>query len=103
MTLTLIAGSVQDSASTGGVIRPNIVDVTVNGSITRFGNPFNSFTGDEWDHVCNAVGTCEDVVSPLLDIMVPAGASSVTIEAISSGFCTDDVSMACLLNAVAQR
>jgi hypothetical protein len=66
-TLSLFAASVED-----GRPRPNAVDVTVGGVTTRFTNPFTSNDGAEWDSV-------------ELTFTIPAGATSVTVQALSVG------------------
>ena len=66
-TLSLFAASVDDSRP-----RPNAVDVTIGGVTTRFTNPFGSNDGLEWDSVD-------------LTFVVPAGATSVTAQALSVG------------------
>lgn len=72
-TLSLFAASVQDNGA-----RPNAVDVTVAGVTTRFTNVFSSGDGAEWDSV-------------ELSVSVPAGATSLTAQALSVGDGTNNL------------
>jgi hypothetical protein len=71
--LSLFAASVEDGAP-----RPNAVDVTVDGVTTRFTNVFSSGDGAEWDSV-------------ELSVTVPAGATSLTAQALSVGDGTNNL------------
>lgn len=72
-TLSLFAASVED-----GRPRPNAIDVTIDGVTTRFTDVFTSIDGAEWDSV-------------ELSITVPAGATSLTAQALSVGDGTDNL------------
>ena len=65
-TLDLFAASVADDA-----VRPNVVDVTVSGTTTRFPNVFFSSAGPEFDVA-------------RITVNVPAGATSLTVQALSA-------------------
>ena len=52
------------------VARPNAIDITVNGTTTRLINPLFSSDGPQWDTL-------------MLEVPVPAGADSVTVELLS--------------------
>jgi hypothetical protein len=71
--LSLFAASVED-----GRPRPNAVDVTTGGVTTRFTDPFTSNDGAEWD-------------ATEISFTVPAGASSVTVQALSVGDGTENL------------
>jgi hypothetical protein len=61
--LNLFACDVEDG-------RPNTIRVTVDGTVTDFPNELDSMDGPDWDSV-------------ILDVDIPAGISSLTVEVIS--------------------
>ena len=63
--LTLFASSVED-----GRYRPNLVTVESGGVIQTFTDPFANTSGSEWDTV-------------VLQVNIPAGATSLTVQALS--------------------
>jgi hypothetical protein len=67
--LAMFFSSVSGSVSTHG-FRPSSVEVTVDGTTTVFSNMLDSNDGEEWDTVN-------------LDVLVPAGASLLTVQAFS--------------------
>lgn len=62
-TLAMFVGSVAESPS----IRPNAIDVTIDGVTTTFNNVLSSVDGQQWDTV-------------VLDVTIPAGTSMLTVE-----------------------
>jgi uncharacterized repeat protein (TIGR01451 family) len=68
-TLDMFFASVSGSASGGG-FRPSAIEITIDGSTSVFDNILDSNDGDEWDTVN-------------LDIPIPAGATSLTVQALS--------------------
>jgi hypothetical protein len=62
-TLILFAGSVLSN-------RPNVVEVDVEGTITRYVDVLQSFDGPQWD-------------TATLTVEIPAGAMSMTVQALS--------------------
>ncbi len=62
-TLAMFAGSVN-------INRPNVVEVTIDGAVTRFIDVFQSFDGSQWD-------------TATLSVEIPAGAMSMTVQALS--------------------
>jgi hypothetical protein len=69
-TLSMFFSSVQGPVSMGGTPRPTSIDVTVDGTTTTYSNILGSNDGDEWDSVN-------------LEIDIPAGATSLTVQAFS--------------------
>ena len=67
--LAMFFSSVSGSVSTGA-FRPSSIEVKVDGTTTLFSNQLDSNDGEEWDTV-NA------------DFLVPAGASTLTVQAFS--------------------
>lgn len=63
-SITLFASSIAPN-------RPNVVVVTVNGSETRFVDPFQNLDGPDWDTV-------------VLSFNVPAGVTSATVQVLSA-------------------
>lgn len=70
-TLDMFFSSVSGSVSGGGPIRPSEINITVDGISTSFLNELDSKDGDEWDTLSTAV-------------TIPADATSLTVEAIST-------------------
>jgi len=88
-TLSMFFGSVQGQISTGGPIRPNSIEVTVGGVTTVFSDLLGSNDGEEWDSL-----------NLLIDI--PAGATSLTVQAFSrNDFGPNDDPLAASLSWVA--
>ena len=54
-----------------GTNRPNSIEITVNGSTQTFSNPLNSGDGPQWDTFVQTT------------INIPAGATSLTVQAFS--------------------
>ena len=70
-TLTMFFASVSGSVSSGGPVRPTSIIVSIPGEPDQFfDNQLDSVDGDEWD-------TFDD------DVFVPAGASMLTVRALS--------------------
>jgi hypothetical protein len=69
-TLSMFFSSVEGETSTGGTFRPNSIEVTVDGVTTVFSDLLGSNDGEEWD-------------TQNLDITIPAGATSLTVQAFS--------------------
>jgi hypothetical protein len=69
-TLSMFFSSVQGPVSMGGTPRPTSIEVTVAGKVTVYSNILGSNDGDEWDSVN-------------LEIEIPAGATSLTVQAFS--------------------
>jgi hypothetical protein len=61
--LVMFAGSVAPN-------RPNVVDVTIGGGVQRFVDPFHNADGPDWD-------------TATVPVNVPAGATSMTVQALS--------------------
>jgi hypothetical protein len=68
--LSLFFGAVAGTVSGAGDERPNTIEVTVAGTTTELVNLLNSVDGEEWDTVN-------------LDVTIPAGATSLTVQAFS--------------------
>lgn len=68
-TLSLFASSVAGEIS-GGMRRPESLEVTVAGQTTLFSNELNSWDGEEWDTKANSV-------------IIPAGATQLTVQIFS--------------------
>ncbi|MFN0159266.1 MAG: SdrD B-like domain-containing protein, partial [Bacteroidota bacterium] len=68
--LNMFFSSVQGTASTGGILRPNQISVTVDGVTTNYDDVLNSNEGEEWD-------------TYTLNVNIPAGETEVTVQAIS--------------------
>jgi hypothetical protein len=69
-TLSMFFSSVQGPISMGGTPRPTSIEVSVDGTKTVYSSILGSNDGDEWDSVN-------------LEIDIPAGASSLTVQAFS--------------------
>jgi hypothetical protein len=72
-TLKMFFSSVSGTASSGaaGLFRPTAIEVTLgDGTKTTFNNELDSMDGEEWDTIS-------------LDIVIPAGETSVTVQALS--------------------
>jgi len=69
-TLSMFFSSVQGPVSKGGTPRPTSIEVTVGGTVTLYSNILGSNDGDEWDSVN-------------LEVDIPAGATSLTVQAFS--------------------
>jgi hypothetical protein len=69
--LDMFFSSVSGSVSGGGEIRPSIIEITVGGITTSIVNALDSNDGEEWDTWST-------------DVTIPAGASTLTVEAIST-------------------
>ncbi len=69
-SLSMFFSSVEGSASGFGPLRPTSIQVTVGGSTTLFSNLLNSTDGEEWDTLN-------------LSVLIPAGATSMTVQALS--------------------
>ena len=69
-TISNFFGSVTGPASRFGPIRPNTIRVETGGIVTEFFDLLMSSDGDEWD-------------TAIIEVTVPAGATSLTIQAIS--------------------
>jgi len=67
--IVLFASSVEGAVS-GGIVRPNSIEVIVGDDTTVFTNLLNSNDGDEWDTV-------------MLQVAIPSGASSLSIQLFS--------------------
>lgn len=72
--LVFIAGSVDGPASGSEPDRPSIIRVTVGGVVTDYADVLSSNNGPEWDHITLAV-------------TIPAGASELTVQALSQDCC----------------
>jgi len=68
--LSLFFGAVAGTVSGAGDERPSTIEITVDGVLTELINLLNSVDGEEWDTVN-------------LDVTIPAGASSLTVQAFS--------------------
>jgi hypothetical protein len=68
-SLAMFFSSVSGAFSGGGD-RPSSIEITVGGSTTLISNILDSSDGDEWDTIN-------------LDVIIPAGATSLTVEAFS--------------------
>ncbi len=68
--LNMFFSSVQGTASTGGILRPSRISVTVGGITTNYDDVLNSNEGEEWDTYS-------------LNVNIPAGETEVTVQAIS--------------------
>lgn len=66
--LSMFLSSVEGPDHTGP--RPSVIEVTVDGVVTEYDNILGSVDGDEWDTV-------------RIPVVVPAGASSITVQALS--------------------
>ena len=67
--LTMFFSNVQ-GANSGGGQRPTVIEITVNGVVTQVVNQLSSSDGEEWDTL-------------VIDVDVPAGADSITVQALS--------------------
>ena len=67
--LSMFMSSVEGPDHSGP--RPSVIEVTVDGVVTEYNNILASVDGDEWDTVS-------------LPIVVPAGASSITVQVLSA-------------------
>jgi hypothetical protein len=72
-SLSLFFGAVAGSVS-GGTVRPNTIEITVAGATTELINVLNSVDGEEWDTVYQDAS---------IDVPIPAGATSLTVQAFS--------------------
>jgi hypothetical protein len=68
--LSMFFSSVSGSVSGADADRPTSIEVTVDGIVTTFSNELASLDGEEWDTVNKSV-------------VVPAGATSLTVQAFS--------------------
>lgn len=68
--LSMFFSSVTGPASGGGLVRPTIIEVTVDGVTTQINNLLDSNDGDEWD-------------TENLSVDIPAGATELTVQALS--------------------
>ena len=71
-TLSAFFSSVTGPASGGGDVRPSVIRVEVGGVVTEAVDLLDSSDGNEWD-------------TELVTFTIPAGASSLTIQALRSG------------------
>ena len=71
--LNMFFSSVSGTTSGGG-FRPTAIEVTVGSTTTVFDNKLDSHDGQEWDTVTD---------SALVNVPVPAGETSVTVQALS--------------------
>ena len=69
-TLAMFFASVSGTASNGG-FRPSAIEVTIDGLTTVFNNKLDSHDGEEWDTL------------NWDDVFIPAGATSLTVQAFS--------------------
>ncbi|MGR9085984.1 MAG: hypothetical protein ACU841_02795 [Gammaproteobacteria bacterium] len=69
-SLPMFFSSVEGSASGSGADRPTAIEVTVNGVTTVYNNLLHSNDGEEWD-------------TRTIPVIIPAGASSLTVQALS--------------------
>ena len=69
-TLSMLFSSAKGPASGGGEFRPSSIEVTTGGIVTKYSDLLSSSDGPEWD-------------SRNLLVEIPAGASSLTVQAFS--------------------
>ena len=77
--LAMFFGSVRDPNNTGEP-RPNLIEITVDGGVTTLVDPLQSSDGPEWDTLN-------------VDVDIPAGASMLTVQALSEredGLCNSN-------------